>query len=173
MQPQGYLHSLQRRHLNFQELLYELESQAQMTTKKNATTPAAKKSGKTTKELVIQKHVQTDLPKAVESPVARKKRMAAQEGLLSALRELILVARQYVAQTVNSTLTMLYWDIGRRIHQDVLKAKRADYGSKTVAALGRKLESEFGRGFGERNLHWMVKFAVVFPNEEIVSALRT
>ena len=92
--------------------------------------------------------------------------------LLTEVRELILSARQSVAQTVNSTLTMLYWEIGRRIRQDVLQAKRADYGAQIVAALGRQLERDFGRGFGEKNLHRMIQFAAVFPDETIVAALR-
>jgi len=37
--------------------------------------------------------------------------------LLSELRELILSARQQVAQTVNSGLTMPYWRIGSRIRK--------------------------------------------------------
>ena len=46
------------------------------------------------------------------------------------------------------------------------------YGKEIVAAVGRQLESEFGRGFSEKNLHRMVQFAEVFPDEEIVAALR-
>lgn len=76
--------------------------------------------------------------------------------LLTEVRELILSARQSVAQTVNSTLTMLYWEIGRRIRQDVLQSKRAGYGAQIVAALGRQLERDFGRGFGEKNLQSML-----------------
>ena len=93
--------------------------------------------------------------------------------LLSGVRDLILAARQSVAQTVNSTLTLLYWEIGRRIRQDMLKEKRADYGRQIVSALGGQLEREFGRGFGVRNLFRMIRFAEVFPDLEIVSALRT
>jgi hypothetical protein len=55
----------------------------------------------------------------------------------------------------------------------MLKEKRADYGKKIVAALARKLEAEFGRGFGERNLFRMIRFAEVFPDSKIVSSLRT
>ena len=33
------------------------------------------------------------------------------------------------------------------------------------------MESEFGRGFGEKNLHRMLQFAEVFPDEKIVAAL--
>ncbi len=94
------------------------------------------------------------------------------KGLLTDVRELILSARQSVAQSANSTLALLYWEIGRCIRQDVLKSKRAGYGEQIVAALGRRLEREFGRGFGEKNLHRMIQFAAVFPDEKIVAALR-
>jgi predicted nuclease of restriction endonuclease-like (RecB) superfamily len=92
--------------------------------------------------------------------------------LVSDLRTLILEARSNLARTVNAELTLLYWHIGRRIRQDVLKKRRAAYGQEIVAALGRQLETEFGRGFSEKNLHRMVQFAEVFPDEKIVAALR-
>ena len=34
------------------------------------------------------------------------------------------------------------------------------------------MESEFGQGFGEKNLHRMVQFVGVFPDEGIVAALQ-
>jgi predicted nuclease of restriction endonuclease-like (RecB) superfamily len=61
--------------------------------------------------------------------------------------------------------------MGRRIRQDILKEKRAEYGAQIVAALGRQLEREFGNGFGEKNLRRMVQFAEVFPDREIVVSL--
>lgn len=94
------------------------------------------------------------------------------KNLVSDLRALIIEARSNVARTVNAELTFLYWQIGRRIRQDILKKRRAAYGREIVAALGRQLETEFGRGFGEKNLHRMIQFAEVFPDEEIVAALR-
>ena len=80
---------------------------------------------------------------------------------LADLRELILQAREGVARAVDSGLTALYWHIGQRIRQDVLKEKRAEYGAQIVAALGRQLETEFGCGFGEKNLRRMIRFAEV------------
>jgi predicted nuclease of restriction endonuclease-like (RecB) superfamily len=93
--------------------------------------------------------------------------------LLTDVRQMIMQARESVARTIDSGLTMLYWNLGRRIRQDVLKEKRAEYGAEIVSALGRQLESEFGRGFGRRNLFRMIRFAEVFPDPEIVSALLT
>ncbi|WP_199789712.1 PDDEXK nuclease domain-containing protein [Sorangium cellulosum] len=85
---------------------------------------------------------------------------------------MIEAARRQVAQAANASLTTLYWQIGVRIRQDVLKERRAEYGAEIVAALGRQLEARFGRGFGEKNLRRMVQFAEAFPDAEIVAALR-
>ncbi len=103
---------------------------------------------------------------AVASPPAKP------AVLISDVRALILQAREGVARAVDSTLTALYWSVGRRIRQDILKEKRAEYGEKIVQALTAQLEPEFGRGFGKRNLFTMVRFATAFPDEQIVSALR-
>jgi len=94
-------------------------------------------------------------------------------GLLSDVRGLILATREGVARMVNAALTTLYWEIGTRIRRDVLHEKRAEYGKQIVAALARQLETEFGSGFGARNLFYMVQFAEVFPDQEMVHALRS
>ena len=94
------------------------------------------------------------------------------KALLTDVRQLILAAREGVARAVDAGLVTLYWHIGRRVHQDILKEKRAEYGAQIVSALGRQLEKEFGRGFSEKTLWHMVRFAEVFPDETIVSALR-
>jgi hypothetical protein len=94
-------------------------------------------------------------------------------ALLAEVREMILQARAGVARAVDTGLTMLYLHVGRRVRQDILKEQRAGYGEQIVATLGRQLESEFGRGFGTRNLFRMIRFAEVFPDPKIVSALGT
>lgn len=77
-----------------------------------------------------------------------------------------------MARTVDTTLAALNWKIGRRIRQDVLGAKRATYGAEIVSTLSRQLEPEFGRGFSDKSLRHMMGFAEVFPDWEMVSALR-
>ena len=91
--------------------------------------------------------------------------------LLKDLRELIAEARQDVARQVNSALVLLYWRIGQRIRQDILQEKRAEYGEQIVATLSQQLMKEFGPGFTARNLANMVKFAEVFPDENILHTL--
>ena len=69
------------------------------------------------------------------------------KSLLKDLRGLIKAARQDVARQVNSALVLLYWRVGNRIHRDILKEKRAEYGEKIVATLSTQLVKEFGQGF--------------------------
>ncbi|MBI3074432.1 MAG: YhcG family protein [Deltaproteobacteria bacterium] len=52
---------------------------------------------------------------------------------------MIEAARQQVAQAANAALTTLYWQIGTRIRQHILKERRAEYGAEIVATLGRQL----------------------------------
>ena len=94
------------------------------------------------------------------------------DALLVELRGMIAEARAQVAQVANAALTTLYWRIGHRISRDILGEKRADYGKRIVASLGRQLAAEFGAGFGEKNLHRMIQFAEAFPDKQIVAALR-
>lgn len=76
-----------------------------------------------------------------------------------------------MATAVNAGLTILYWQIGARIRQDILKEYRAEYGSGIVATLSNQLSMEYGRGFTRRNLFNMIRFVEVFPDEKIVHAL--
>jgi predicted nuclease of restriction endonuclease-like (RecB) superfamily len=91
--------------------------------------------------------------------------------LLADVRELIEAARQHVARAVNSTLVALCWHVGRRIRQDILGQRRAEYGRQIVATLSRQLTSEYGRGYSEPNLSRMMRLAEAFPDEEILSTL--
>jgi hypothetical protein len=72
---------------------------------------------------------------------------------------LIEEARRQTAVAVNIGLTLLYWRIGRRIHREVLGSERAAYGEQIVVTLSRQLVVEYGRGYSEKNLRRMVRFA--------------
>jgi len=84
---------------------------------------------------------------------------------------LIYSAKQRAAISVNSEITLLYWQVGHRIHQEVLGGERADYGQQIIANLSKTLTAQFGRGWSKRNLTQMVKFYTVFPDRHIVQTL--
>lgn len=91
--------------------------------------------------------------------------------LLEDLRKMIDQAKRSVALVVNTHLTVLNWQIGYRIHTEILQEKRADYGKEIVATLSRELTKEYGTGFKEASLWRMVQFAELFPDEQIVATL--
>ena len=93
------------------------------------------------------------------------------QKLLGDIRALIESARRQVDRAVNSGMVMLYWNVGRRIRQDILKEKRAEYGAQILPTLSAKLVPEYGQGFSSRNLSRMIRFAEVFPDPHIVSTL--
>ena len=93
------------------------------------------------------------------------------QALLQEIRQLIDDSRSRLAATVNSALTLLYWNIGRRIHTEVLKGERAEYGEQIIATLAKQLETSYGRGFSSKNLRHMLRFAESFPDANIVSTL--
>ncbi len=92
-------------------------------------------------------------------------------NLIGDIRSLIETARHNVAVTVNAGLTILYWQIGNRIRQDILREKRADYSKKIISTLSIQLVKEFGNGFSRPNLFRMVRFAEIFSEGKIVSTL--
>ena len=100
-----------------------------------------------------------------------KKEVTLQESLITDLRNLINEARNKVALTVNTEITLLYWHIGKRINEEVLGNQRAEYGKQIVSTLSRQLTEEYGKGFNEKNLRRMMQFAELFPDFQIVAPL--
>lgn len=94
------------------------------------------------------------------------------DNLFGEIRQLIDSAKQQVAATVNSAMTMMYWHIGDRINRELLGGERAAYGKQVVANLSRQLTQEYGgREFSEKNLNRMRLFASRFSDPSIWTPL--
>ena len=93
------------------------------------------------------------------------------EMLFDEIRSLIEQTRSRVAGTVNSALVLMNWHIGKRINDEILKNKRAEYGEQIVASLSHQLTAEYGKGFTRTNLIRMRVFAEIFPDLEISASL--
>ncbi len=92
-------------------------------------------------------------------------------ALIEDVRSLIQASKERVASTVNVELSLLYWQIGHRIHIDILAGDRAGYGKEIVATLSQQLTTEYGAGFSYSSLTRMVKFSQCFPDQKIIATL--
>jgi predicted nuclease of restriction endonuclease-like (RecB) superfamily len=93
--------------------------------------------------------------------------------LLLEIRALIEGSRQQVAQAVNSAISLLYWEIGRRIKNDILNNQRAEYGMFIMTTLSEQLSQQYGKGWSKRQLHHCLRFSEIFPDPNIVHTLCT
>lgn len=92
-------------------------------------------------------------------------------SLLKELSTLIERAQFKVHAQANSALTLLFWSIGKRINDDILQNKRADYGRQIIVTLSRQLSEKYGRNFEDKNLRRMLQFANQFQDEQNVVTL--
>ncbi len=79
--------------------------------------------------------------------------------LYSDVCQIIDNTRHRLATTVNTEICLLHWTIGKRIKEDILDNKRAEYGKEVIKNLSVKLTERYGKG-------WSFK-------DEITYAVRT
>jgi len=91
--------------------------------------------------------------------------------LLQDVVQLIQHGRQRVATEVNSTVVLLYWSIGKRINDEILSDKRADYGDQIIDNVSYQLTLQFGKGYSRSALFRMLRFAKFYPNHQIVATV--
>jgi predicted nuclease of restriction endonuclease-like (RecB) superfamily len=77
----------------------------------------------------------------------RKDIRPAESALFNEISTLIEQTQAQVVSQINSVLTMLFWQVGRRINAFVLEHKRAEYGKQIVVTLSLQLEERYGRNF--------------------------
>ncbi|MDD2466860.1 MAG: PDDEXK nuclease domain-containing protein, partial [Desulfobulbus sp.] len=111
------------------------------------------------------------MKKQTPPPAANKGRGPSADPLIGDIRAIIEETRSAVAVTVNAGMTLLYWRIGKRICEDILRKERAGYGDEIVATLSQQLTTDYGGGFSEKSLRHMILFSETFPELEIVSTL--
>lgn len=94
------------------------------------------------------------------------------DTIISELRQLILQSKSQAVQSVNSILTLMYWEIGNKINIEIMQQRRAEYGQQIVATVSQQLRAEFGKGFEEKNVRRMMKFAKMFDRQIVASLMR-
>lgn len=95
------------------------------------------------------------------------------ESLLTDVSHLITAAQQRVAVAVNGEMTLLYWRVGKRINDEVLEGKRAEYGKEVLGRLSAGLTMQYGKGWSEAQLRKCARFALSFSDERILYSVST
>ena len=86
------------------------------------------------------------------------------------IKELLYSAKNRVYQTINTTMTETYFQIGKRIVEEEQGGEtRAEYGKSLLKLLSVQLINEFGKGFSVDNLENMRRFYLAFQKSETVS----
>ena len=65
----------------------------------------------------------------------------------------------------------MFWQVGNRINQEILKNKRAEYAKQIVSTLSTQLKERYGNNFELRNLRRMMQFAEQFTDYQTVVTL--
>jgi predicted nuclease of restriction endonuclease-like (RecB) superfamily len=102
--------------------------------------------------------------------MGKLKKIDTEQLLFTDVALLIEESKKYVAHTVNTTLSILYWKIGKRINLEVLQNKRAEYGKQIVISLTRQLTEKYGKGWDEKTLRHCLRSAETFSENLIISA---
>jgi len=75
------------------------------------------------------------------------------DGLIGEIEEIVTTGRRRAAWSLNTIMSAVYWEIGRRIVEFEQKGKaKAEYGERVIALLAADLSERFGRGFKKSNL---------------------
>jgi len=83
--------------------------------------------------------------------------------LVNEIKDLIINARNKVAQQVNETLVNTYWNIGKIIVEKEQSGQiKAEYGKSILLNVSKRLSKEIGKGFSKSNLFNMRKFYLMY-----------
>lgn len=86
------------------------------------------------------------------------------------IKTLLYEARNRVYQTINTTMTTTYFQIGKRIVEEEQGGEiRAEYGKGLIKNLSYELNKEFGDGFSIENLKNMRRFYLAFQKRQTLS----
>lgn len=92
------------------------------------------------------------------------------DNLYNRVSEMLRKARSSVLRTVNKTMVLTYYEIGRVIvEEEQFGKERAGYGQQLVDELSQKLVAEFGQGFSSTNIKQMRSFYLIYSKGQTLS----
>jgi predicted nuclease of restriction endonuclease-like (RecB) superfamily len=116
-----------------------------------------------------KKHT-TGSSKKVAAPLGQSSALASARDVGPLVERVVAIldeARSRVVRTVNSTMVLAYWHVGREIVEFVQRgAKRAEYGEQVLEVLSARLQERVGRGYSVRNLRYFRSFYQAYADRE-------
>lgn len=97
----------------------------------------------------------------------------SEELLYNDVCSIIDGVRTKVATYLNTEICMTNWYVGRRIKEEVLHNRRAEYGKQIIKNLAARLTGKYGSGWGYAKLKHCVRSAYLFSEDEIGYAVRS
>ena len=85
------------------------------------------------------------------------------ENIYNDIKEKILAARSKMLKQFDTTMTEVYWYVGKITYELSENSTKASYGKKIIDALSVKLTNEFGSGFSPVSIRRMRRFYEFYP----------
>ncbi len=85
------------------------------------------------------------------------------------IKEKVVNARSKMLKQIDTTMTEVYWYVGKTISEIYESSSDGTYGKKIIEAVSSKLTNEFGSGFSQVSIRRMRRFYEYYPNWSTVS----
>ncbi|MCD8235480.1 MAG: DUF1016 N-terminal domain-containing protein [Prevotellaceae bacterium] len=86
------------------------------------------------------------------------------------ITRLVSDAKTHLSQSINTTLVLTYWNIGKYIVEFEQEGNaKARYGTALLSSLAKLLRNKLGKGYSRPNLNNMRKFYLLYPICQTVS----
>ena len=109
-------------------------------------------------------------PKKISASLRQSNALTSAQDVIPLVERVAAIleaARSQVVRTVNSTMVLAYWHVGREIVEFVQRgAKRAEYGEQVLEVLSARLQERVGRGYSIRNLRYFRSFYQAYVDRE-------
>ena len=91
------------------------------------------------------------------------------ENIYRDIRSKIISAREKMFKHIDTTMTEVYWYVGKLTYELSENSTKASYGKKIIDILSSKLTKEFGSGFSSVSIRRMRRFYEMYPIWSTVS----
>ncbi len=91
------------------------------------------------------------------------------ENIYQDIRNKIITAREKMFKHIDTTMTEVYWYVGKITYELSENSTKASYGKKIIEVLSTKLTNEFGSGFSPVSIRRMRRFYEMYPIWSTVS----